>query len=111
MFSRDFRIWGSILIGWTVVLLIYPFIGMTLLNMGIGTFIFCRAVWGVRDGEISIGRFSASITIYKERQPLFFRIIIMITALFGISLIVGILIIAIIKHKDLLIHYPMSEIL
>ena len=102
MFSRDFQIWGSALIAWTMLFFIYPMIGMFIMGLGCSALFFFLALNGIRDGVIS-GRFK--IRFERSREPGFFWFCISFIVLCGIVMI-GMMVIGIYERRaDLLVHY------
>jgi hypothetical protein len=72
MFTRDFRIWGSILISWTVFLFIFPVLAMLTLGFFLCGAVFYKAHAAIRDGVSGIRVGSQSATFYREGQPIGF---------------------------------------
>jgi hypothetical protein len=105
MFTRDFRIWGSVLIGWTLLFFIYPMIAMFIVGFGMSTFFFYIVLKAVRDGFIKVAFGFRVATCQRNQEPFLFWFFI----LFFISmrtLLSGMIIFGIYKKpSDLLIHY------
>jgi hypothetical protein len=108
MFTRGFCIWGSILIGWTVLFFIYPMIAMFSMGLWLGVFLFIYAVLksvreGIVRGSNAPGSFYFSFERY--RQPILFWLVVLLYASTAIG-IIAISIIGFVKNfKDLLVHY------
>ena len=105
MFAPPFRILFCTLIGWTLLLFIYPLIAMSLMVIGLGVAIICLARQGVRDGIIQGGKGSANFSFEREKQPLMFRVVILLQVIFGVSIIVGVIFGVIHDSKDMFSHY------
>jgi hypothetical protein len=89
MFTRDFRIWGSILISWTVLFFVFPVVAAIILGFGFVCLFSHAVVKGVRDGVTAGGIKWWSFPVERVRRPFLFWFYICLFALCGIISFVG----------------------
>jgi hypothetical protein len=100
-----FRIPFVILISWTLLFFIYPYIAMLFIFPVVSVLFFYFAISGVRNGVTGTAYGLRGFTFERSRKPFLFWFFILFYFLWGI-LILGMGIFAILKNtNNLSVHY------
>ena len=86
MFGPPYRILFSIIIGWAILLFIYPIIALIIAIFAIGMFFFYFARDGIRNGSAGIAFGSHAIIFKRNKKPLGFWLCILLRIVCGMAL-------------------------